>query len=440
MTAVRIAPPRWPDQLLDVDAIAASGWRPAPFREFVAKVHQRCNLSCDYCYVYTMVDQSWRGRPALMPAEVRTATARRIAEHVGRHELADALVVLHGGEPLLAGVDVLTGFVAEIRSAVPASCRLRVGLQTNGTLIDDAAVTALAAARVTVSVSLDGGPAAHDRHRRYAGGAGSHARAVRAIEMLAGAGALGGLLATIDLSQDPVECYEQLLAHRPPAIDFLFPHATWTNPPAGSGYGRWLCRVFDRWYDAPVREVRVRLFQSLLNLLLGGEGGNEQIGLSPMRAVIVESDGAIEQTDALKAAYPGAAATPWNVLTDGFDAALWHPGFVARQLGVDALGPDCRACPVQRVCGGGHYVHRYREPDGFRNPSVYCGDLRILIDHAARRLRADLTGTEHDDPGHSRRPPADLRPLQRGDGGSHGGRPADQSPAEQADAAAAGGR
>ena len=37
------------------------GW-PVPLRQFVLKVHSRCDLACDHCYVYQSADQSWRGR------------------------------------------------------------------------------------------------------------------------------------------------------------------------------------------------------------------------------------------------------------------------------------------------------------------------------------------------------------------------------------------
>ncbi|MFM9559368.1 FxsB family radical SAM/SPASM domain protein, partial [Streptomyces caniscabiei] len=50
----------------------------------------------------------------------------------------------------------------------------------------------------------------------------------------------------------------------------------------------------------------------------------------------------------------------------------------------------CRACPLVRICGGGHYAHRYRPGSGFRNPSVYCADLDVLIRHIARRLEGVL--------------------------------------------------
>src|SRR5262249_54179834 len=130
----------WPHNRLDIAALHNSGWRPTPFREFVLKVAQRCNLACDYCYVYTKHDQTWRARPAAMSAEVWRAAAARIGEHVPRYELADTAIVLHGGEPLLLGAQRLVDIAAAIRRAVPSSCQVRVVIQSNGVLLDDAAL------------------------------------------------------------------------------------------------------------------------------------------------------------------------------------------------------------------------------------------------------------------------------------------------------------
>ena len=62
MTSIRIAghPAPWPLLDLDMAAIRAAGHQPIPFRQFILKVHSRCNLSCSYCYVYEMADQAWR--------------------------------------------------------------------------------------------------------------------------------------------------------------------------------------------------------------------------------------------------------------------------------------------------------------------------------------------------------------------------------------------
>jgi uncharacterized protein len=41
---------------------------------------------------------------------------------------------------------------------------------------------------------------------------------------------------------------------------------------------------------------------------------------------------------------------------------------------------------VVESCGGGLYAHRYSAERGFDNPSVYCADLRALVDGVAERI------------------------------------------------------
>lgn len=77
----------WPVSGLDLDGLAAAGWCPVPFQEFILKIHGRCNLACDYCYVYEAADQSWRSRPAAMSVETVRAMAARVAGHAERHTL-----------------------------------------------------------------------------------------------------------------------------------------------------------------------------------------------------------------------------------------------------------------------------------------------------------------------------------------------------------------
>jgi uncharacterized protein len=271
-------------------------------------------------------------------------------------------------------------------------------MQTNGVLLDEATLRLLTDDGVRIGVSVDGPAASHDRHRRFPNGAGSHDAVVRALELLNTSQfrpAYSGLLCTVDVDSDPLLTYEQLLRHEPPSIDFLLPHANWSAPPhrpdgRPASHGDWLVAVFDRWYGAPSRETRIRLFEEIMSLVLGGRSRSEQVGLSPVAAVVVESDGAIEQVDSLKSAYHGACETGRTVFADPFDAVLEHPGVVARQIGLEALSAGCLSCPIHRVCGAGHYAHRYRPGEGFRNATVYCADMRVLIGHIQRRMAADL--------------------------------------------------
>lgn len=370
---------------------------PFPFRQFIVKMHGRCNLACTYCYLYEGPDGSWRDRPAAASAAVLDRTATRIAEHAERHALRDLALVLHGGEPLLAGVGPLAEVTGRVRELVPRGCQVHATVQTNATLLTEERLALLADAGIRVGISLDGGTAAHNRRRVDHAGRPSWPAAARGARLVAERfpESYAGLLTVVDPTLDPVETYESLLGLRPPALDLLLPHGNWTAPPPGRTgvrYGDWLCAVFDRWWAAGRREVRVRLFEECVALLLGLPAATEALGLAPFDAVVVETDGSIEQVDSLKSAYPGAARTGLDVFRHTFDDALRHPGVAARQAGTASLAGECRACPLLRVCGGGHYAHRYRAGHGFRNPSVYCADLQRFIRHVSSRLTAAAGG------------------------------------------------
>lgn len=384
-------PAPWPLVTLDPAQLGASGHEPFPFRQFILKVHSRCNLSCSYCYVYEMADQGWRQLPNRMSAEVAATAIERISEHATHHSLPSVDVILHGGEPLLAGARWLSWLVTGLRTRVPVW--VNVAVQTNGTLLDAAMLKVLKELGVRVGVSLDGDAEATARHRRFANGRNSFDAVAEGLALLGSADfceCFGGLLCTVDVRNDPIGSYEALLKFNPPAIDFLLPHANWSCPPPGSGYADWLISVFDRWYSAPRQETSIRLFSELIQLVLGRPGGVEGLGLLPSALIVIDTDGAIRQLDSLSSTYPGASDTGLHISSNSLDEALTHPTTVARQIGKAALSPQCLDCLVMEICGGGQYPHRYRHGEGFRNPSVYCGDLLRLIEHVRDLVQADV--------------------------------------------------
>jgi uncharacterized protein len=387
----------WPFTL-DIPGLMAGGWRPIPFREFVVKVHSRCDLACDYCYMYEMADQSWRDRPRRMSIEIARRTAMRIGEHARSHQIPSVALILHGGEPLLAGRELIIELVCATRAAVGPGVQVDARVQTNGVGLNDSYLRLFNKLNIHVGVSLDGGLEAHDRHRRFAGGRGSYTAVAAGLDRLTETSfrlLFSGLLCTIDLRNDPVATYKALAEFDPPKIDFLLPHGTWVSPPPGrmpgaadTPYADWLIEIFDHWYHAP--DPGIRLFEDIMQLLLGADASNETLALSPKRVVVIETDGAVELADNLKVTYHGAGMTGLDVTTNPLDEALLLPGVVARQLGERSLCPQCRACDIRRVCGAGLYAHRYRRGTGFYNPSVYCPDLIKLIGHIRETMQTDI--------------------------------------------------
>jgi uncharacterized protein len=364
----------------------------ASISQYVLKVCSRCDLACDHCYVYEHADQSWHTKPKIITEATTWQAASRICEHARAHQLGQVHVVLHGGEPLLLGEDGLRRVVRTLRSLIDPVAQLDLRIHTNGVLLDESLCSLFADYGVKVGVSLDGDRTANDRHRRYADGRSSYSRVQRALSLLRRPEyrhLYGGILCTVDVRNDPIAVYQALLAEAPPRLDLLLPHATWDQPPPGppdarTPYAAWLGRIHSRWV-ADGRPLPIRFFDSLLAAWQGQSSGSEAAGLDPVDLLVIETDGAWEQTDSLKTAYENAPATGLDIFSHSVDEAAAHPGVAGRQTGIMALCSACRDCPLVRSCGGGLYSHRYRTGNGFDNPSVYCDDLKVLIPQVITR-------------------------------------------------------
>src|SRR5258708_11881575 len=106
-----------------------------PIDTVLLKVASRCNINCDYCYIYRMGDAGWSRVPKFMTPQTVAATAaalRTLYEDQGRA----FAVVLHGGEPLLLGVERLGKTLRALRAHLPENCS--TSLPTHGVLITDA--------------------------------------------------------------------------------------------------------------------------------------------------------------------------------------------------------------------------------------------------------------------------------------------------------------
>ena len=172
-----------------------------PISQYVLKVHSRCDLACNHCYVYESADQSWRAQPRTMAAETIRAAAARIAGYAATQRIPAINVVLHGGEPLLMGLAAMRGCINELAAAIGPVAELDLRLQSNGVLLTEAFCELFLENDVRIGISLDGDRSANDRHRVFRGGASSHAQTLRALELLEEARnrpIYAGILCTVD--------------------------------------------------------------------------------------------------------------------------------------------------------------------------------------------------------------------------------------------------
>jgi uncharacterized protein len=368
-----------------------------PISAYILKVTAFCNLNCSYCYVFNLDDHSFRGRPKVMPLEVVDWSAKRVVAQAREQGVRQLSIILHGGEPLLAGQDWFHRMVDCFRREGGDDIYFHFAVQTNGVLLTPSWIELFRQYRMSVSLSLDGPPEINDRARLNFAGRSSYAETVRGLHLVKDEPFFGGLLCVIDSSADGLGVYRHFRQLGVKTMDFLLPHEhNWDKPPLGHAgptatpYADYLIPVFDAWWEEDDATVCVRSLQTLLGYLLGNRAGVDALGGNPVTFAVIETEGSLEPLDVLRACGDGFTNLGLNVRDHSISSMAEAPLYQEAVKGQDGLCQACTLCPLHDICGAGYLPHRYSRERGFDNPSVYCRDLWKLIHHIANRAVARL--------------------------------------------------
>lgn len=364
---------------------------------FLLKVASRCNINCDYCYMYNHLDQGWRLQPKLMSEITLQATAERISEYVAETGISRLSIVYHGGEPLLLGANKLIENADFLRRLLPEGTKVDFSIQTNGVLLREEDILRFEEKDIQISLSIDGPASAHDRHRLDHQGKSSFAATERALFLLEKHPAVfAGVIAVIDAKNDPIEILDFFGGYDIHQLDFLLPDANYLTPPperAGNPnlYSSWLITCFDYWFDN-FPSLKIRTFDTILGSLLGAPSETDGLGFGDVSLITIETDGSYHDLDVLKITGAGTNLMMGDVHSAPFKVALTANQIKEhrRLLKKEGISEVCQTCNFVEVCGGGAVGHRFGA-NGFKNPSIYCHELKELIQHAKQRVEEQLS-------------------------------------------------
>lgn len=167
---------------IETSATAVAGAPTAvPVRALSLAIAQRCNLGCTYCYAQ---QGTFGSSGTAMTEDVAKRAVDLLLEGVPAGETAS--LAFMGGEPLLNRRGI--GAVVKHAEAVADGngVRMSYALTTNGTLVTEEDARFLDEYGFTVTFSLDGVGALHDRLRPSRSGAGSYDRAIRGVRAVVG--------------------------------------------------------------------------------------------------------------------------------------------------------------------------------------------------------------------------------------------------------------
>jgi len=319
------------------------------FQVLVKIAGGRCNLRCPYCYYLP------RGNADRMPSDILEIYIRRHIE-ASRDQVIG--FSWHGGEPTLYGLDGFREIVSLQKKYCPPGRRVLNGIQTNGTLIDDAWTRFLAEEQFIVGLSLDGPQSYHDCNRRTSAGEPTHSRVLESYARLKEHGVTTECLCVVHAgnARQPLELYEffrelgvSFLTFLP-LVERLPDGSAGERSVSGEDWGEFLCAIFDAWQERDIGEIKIQLFE---------EAARVAFGLGHSLCVLRETCGGVPVLDCNGDLYScdhfmQPEHRLGNIKETSLARMLADPR--QRNFGMDkrrTLPGQCLSCPVLDMCGGG---------------------------------------------------------------------------------------
>jgi uncharacterized protein len=361
------------------------------FQIFVKPAGATCNLDCQYCY--------YRDKSSLYPEGGAFQMTEKLLEtYIIQHFEAatgpDVDFSWHGGEPTILGIGFFRKAVELQRRHKPAGWRVRNGIQTNGTLLDEEWGRFLAGEDFSVGLSLDGPAELHDPYRVTRGGKATHALTMRAYELLQKFRINTDILCAVhNLNvRNPLAVYRffrsigcrylgflPVVEQSPGTATGVSPHT-----PSAEEYGAFLCKIFDEWIARDVGRMVVQTFE---------EAGRPALGLEHSLCVFREMCGQIPVLEHNGDLFPcdhfvdsehrlgNICETPLSRLLDS--EAQRNFGEAKRS----ALPRCCLECEVLVMCNGGCPRYRFiQTSDGDPRLNYLCAGLKRFFLHCRTPL------------------------------------------------------
>jgi uncharacterized protein len=359
-----------------------------PFTLLIKPSGSDCNADCAYCFYKGRSAELGRGRQRMSDQVLETL----VRGYLGLRFQASAFA-WQGGEPTLMGLDFYRRAVELQRKYGIPGQEIANALQTNALLlVDEQWCRFLHDNQFLVGISIDGPKELHDRYRLDLGGRGTWDRVMQAIECCKEHGVEFNTLTLINnvTADHPDEIFDFLVGLGVRYMQFI--PCVETEPQSGQvmsfsvtpgQYGRFLCRLFDRWCAYGPEKLSIRDFDSILSHYISGHHTVCSFDRQCSQYIVIEHTGDAFPCDFF-------VEPQWrlgNILETPIGQLAG--GDLKRAFGQrkQSLGNKCLVCRHLALCRGG--CMKDRSPFAAGNPaheSYFCEGYREFFDHAMPRL------------------------------------------------------
>lgn len=376
--------------------------RQPAFATLVKPLGSACNLDCNYCY-YRDKNEIYGGSMPLMSDELLEAYIRQYLQGASQQQVT---FCWHGGEPLMAGLPFYRKAMA-LQNKYRGDKTVENTLQTNGILVNDEWCRFFRDNNFLIGLSLDGPEDIHDAYRRDCGGMPTFKRVMGAAEAMSRNGVEYNLLSTVNSRSEgrgvevyrflrgvgrfiqflPVVEYVRLRDGKRPLIvspdDEEAVEAAWSV--SATGYGRFMCDVFDEWVARDVGNVFVQLFDVTLANWCGVQPALCSFCETCGDGLVVEHNGDVYSCDHFVYPEYRLGNITEKELVDMYSSDEQQAFGRDKR---EALPMECKRCSYYFLCRGECPKHRFgyaRNGEPYMN--VLCEGYKMFFRHTDPHMR-----------------------------------------------------
>ncbi len=355
------------------------------FSLLVKPASYRCNLRCSYCF-YIQKEQLFKNSDLMSEEVLDKMISSFLALGMPQSSFG-----WQGGEPTLMGLDFFRKVISFQQKYGRQGQLVSNGLQTNGVLLDDEWCRHLAKYNFLVGISIDGPPEIHDNHRVTVKGEPSHALVMKGLEALKRNKVEYNVLTLVSDSnaEKPLAVYNYLkdlgvnYHQYIECVEFdsngkLAPYAV--NP---LQWGEFLCRIFDEWYEKDKFKVSVRLFDSILAMMVDDVANACSIARDCCQYLVVEHNGDVFPCDF----FVEPDLKLGNVMDGSWEDFIGSQKYKAFGERKSMWNAKCDNCQYIRFCSGCCPKNRSGRGQNPRELSALCAGWELFFQHTLERFR-----------------------------------------------------
>ncbi len=356
------------------------------FQLFVKPVGAACNLACAYCYYPDILNQTTSEKNPVMSDDL---LEMYLLQHFDMAEGPDIFFSWHGGEPTVAGLEFFRRVIELQKKHNVRNFRIINGLQTNGTLLNDAWCHFLKANGFIVGISMDGPESLHSQYRFHKNGRSVFEEVMRGYHLLKRYEIPCEILCVVNSSnvQFPHEVYQFFKQLKTEFITFI-PLVEKIDPVSGlvsdrsvpaKAFGEFLCTIFDEWKSSDIGTVKIQIFEEALRTAFAMDHTLCIFKKTCGGVPVLEKNGDIYSCDHF--------VNQDNLLGNIRDTSLAHLLSSEKQQAFGqakfTMLPDyCRTCEVLSFCHGACPKDRIIDtPDGQNGLNYLCEGYKLFFNH-----------------------------------------------------------